>query len=180
MKTIRLIRGDDPILVSEAVTKAIDELVGDADRSLVLEELTESNYQHDDGNDLRALVDACGTPPFLTDYRVVVGREMGSFTKAADVASLVSYLESPLDTTRLLLVYEKAPSGSRIRNKRVSSEINTRVRQAEAAGAEGAENTEELAKMAIKRIDMAVAKGKMHKNTAARKKSRLLKRVRSN
>lgn len=113
MKTIRLIRGDDPVLVSEAVSAAIDELIGDADRSLVLEELTESNYQHDDAVDLRSLVDACGTPPFLTDYRVVVGREMGSFTKAADVVSLVTYLESPLDTTRLILVYEKAPSGTR-------------------------------------------------------------------
>jgi hypothetical protein len=113
VKTIRLIRGDDPVLVSEAVSKAIDELIGDADRSLVLEELTESNYQHDDAVDLRSLVDACGTPPFLTDYRVVVGREMGSFTTAADVASLVTYLESPLDSTRLLLVYEKAPGGTR-------------------------------------------------------------------
>lgn len=68
----------------------------------------------------------------------------------------------------------------RVRNKRVTSEINTRVRQAEAAGVAGAENTEELATAAIKRIDMAVTKGIVHKNTAARQKSRLLKRVRTN
>ena len=38
------------------------------------------------------LVDAAQTPPFLTDRRVVVGREIEMFTKAAQVAPLVDYL----------------------------------------------------------------------------------------
>lgn len=64
----------------------------------------------------------------------------------------------------------------RVRNKQVHSEVRTRTRAAvEAAGTD--EGPEAL-KAAIKRIDKAVAKGKIHKNTAARKKSRLIKHIR--
>ena len=42
--------------------------------------------------------------------------------------------------------------------------------------AEGAENATELTRLAIKRIDSAAAKGVIHKNAAARRKSRLMKK----
>jgi len=63
------------------------------------------------------------------------------------------------------------------RNKAVRSELKTRTKAAVAAAAEGAENAEDLARLAQKRIDMAAAKGVIHKNAAARKKSRLAKRL---
>ncbi|HLT16261.1 MAG TPA: 30S ribosomal protein S20 [Acidimicrobiales bacterium] len=63
------------------------------------------------------------------------------------------------------------------RNKAVRSEVKTRTKAAVAAAAEGADNAEELARAAQKRIDMAAAKGVIHKNAAARKKSRLAKRL---
>lgn len=66
----------------------------------------------------------------------------------------------------------------RQRNRAVRSEIITRTRTAEAAAEQGdATETAEAARMAIKRIDKAASKGVLHPNTAARKKSRLMKRL---
>jgi small subunit ribosomal protein S20 len=61
------------------------------------------------------------------------------------------------------------------RNKAVKSELKTRVKTATAAA--GAENSEELLRVAVKRLDMAAAKGVIHKNQAARRKSRLMKKL---
>ena len=63
------------------------------------------------------------------------------------------------------------------RNKGVRSELKTRVRNAVAATEEGADDVEELARLAISRIDRAASKGVIHRNAAARRKSRLAKRV---
>ena len=63
------------------------------------------------------------------------------------------------------------------RNKAVRSELKTRTKVAAAAAAEGAENAAELTRLAIKRLDMAAAKGVIHKNAASRKKSRLMKKL---
>ena len=61
----------------------------------------------------------------------------------------------------------------RQRNKAVRSELKTREKQAVTAE----DNTEDAFRLAQKRIDQAVTKGVLHKRTAARKKSRLAKRV---
>jgi small subunit ribosomal protein S20 len=63
------------------------------------------------------------------------------------------------------------------RNKAVRSELRTRTKVAAAAVAEGAENAQELTRLAIKRLDMAAAKGVIHKNAASRRKSRLMKKA---
>ena len=65
----------------------------------------------------------------------------------------------------------------RTRNRAVRSELNTREKA--AVDAVGTESEAETLRLAIKRIDKAAAKGMLHKNTAARKKSRLVARVRS-
>ena len=65
----------------------------------------------------------------------------------------------------------------RLRNRTVRSEIHTRTKAAVAAAETGEESAERL-QAAIRRIDTAVSKGVLHKNTAARQKSRLVKRVR--
>lgn len=62
------------------------------------------------------------------------------------------------------------------RNKGVRSELKTRTKLAATAAVEGAENAAELTRLAVKRIDMAAAKGVIHKNAAARRKSRLMKK----
>ena len=64
---------------------------------------------------------------------------------------------------------------ARERNRAVKSEIRTRAKT--AVSAVGTENEESSLRLAVKRIDMAAAKGIIHKNTAANKKSGLMKRI---
>ena len=61
------------------------------------------------------------------------------------------------------------------RNRAVRSELKTRVKQAEAAV--GTDESDAAIRVAVKRIDSAASKGIIHKNTAARRKSRLMKRI---
>ena len=63
------------------------------------------------------------------------------------------------------------------RNKAVRSELKTRTKAVIKGADEGAENLVELARAAQKRIDKAATKGVIHPNAAARKQSRLAKRV---
>lgn len=65
----------------------------------------------------------------------------------------------------------------RVRNKAVRSELNTRTRRAVEAAEAGDPDLELFTKAAIRRIDSAVAKGVLHKNTGARKKSRLVRQL---
>jgi len=64
----------------------------------------------------------------------------------------------------------------RARNRAVRSELKTREK-AVVATAEAGEDTDELVRAAQKRLDMAAQKGVIHKNEAARRKSRLIARV---
>ena len=64
-----------------------------------------------------------------------------------------------------------------VRNKAVRTELKTRTKAAVTAATEGADNAEELTRLAIKRIDKAASKGVIHKNAAARRKSRLMKKA---
>ena len=64
---------------------------------------------------------------------------------------------------------------ARERNKAVKSEIRTRTKNAVVAA--GTENEETALRAAVKRIDKAAAKGVIHKNQAANKKSGLMKRI---
>ncbi|MDO4833362.1 MAG: 30S ribosomal protein S20 [Clostridia bacterium] len=60
------------------------------------------------------------------------------------------------------------------RNKSASTALKTAIKKANAAIEANAENKDELVKAAIKKIDQAQAKGILHKNNAARKKSALV------
>jgi len=64
----------------------------------------------------------------------------------------------------------------RLRNKAVRTELKTRTRNAMEA-AESGEDLAEAAAAAMKRIDKAADQGVLHPNTAARRKSRLQKRL---
>jgi DNA polymerase-3 subunit delta len=97
---VHLVRGDDPGLVRDAVHRLVDELVGDDDRSLAVEELAGDDYS------IGTLVDAAQTPPFLTERRVVVARDAHRFSSADAVLPLVRYLDDPLATTALVVVWE--------------------------------------------------------------------------
>ncbi|MBI4857617.1 MAG: 30S ribosomal protein S20 [Acetobacterium sp.] len=63
---------------------------------------------------------------------------------------------------------------SRLRNKMVKTNLKTTVKKFDLAVTEGnVEAAQEAYRLASKKIDMAVTKGVLHKNTAARKKSTL-------
>jgi small subunit ribosomal protein S20 len=64
------------------------------------------------------------------------------------------------------------------RNKAVRSELKTRLKNAVAAAQDGsAEDTVAAGRLAQKRLDKAAAKKVIHKNAAARRNSRLAKRL---
>jgi small subunit ribosomal protein S20 len=62
------------------------------------------------------------------------------------------------------------------RNKAVRSELKTRVKTARTALDGGTEDATEAVRLAQKRLGKAGAKGRIHKNQAARRTSRLMRR----
>jgi len=62
------------------------------------------------------------------------------------------------------------------RNQATRSELKTRVKAARTAVDAGAENADDAVRNAQKRINKAAAKGRIHKNQAARRTSRLMRR----
>lgn len=73
----------------------------------------------------------------------------------------------------------KTSEKRRIRNASQKSSLRSAVKAVESAAANKDEQAKDLLHAAIKRLDKAVTKGLLHKNTAARKKSRLTKRINS-
>jgi small subunit ribosomal protein S20 len=63
----------------------------------------------------------------------------------------------------------------RVRNKGVRSEMKTRTKSALASV--GTDGEAEALRIAIKRIDKSAASGVIHKNQAANRKSRLMRRA---
>jgi DNA polymerase-3 subunit delta len=110
-----LVKGSDPSLRDRVVADLVVELLGADDPTLALEEITipgRATVGDDsevpagaEGRDVAvaALLNAVGSPPFMTEHRVVVVRDTGALT-AADVDGIVRYLDDPLDTTILVFV----------------------------------------------------------------------------
>jgi DNA polymerase-3 subunit delta len=109
---VYLVKGSDEVIARDAVRDIVHALLGDRDASLTVEEVGRAQHQPSEAGtpSLSALVDAAQTPPFLTDRRIVVGRDLDVFTRADQVAPLVAYLADPLPTTHLVLAW----SGGRI------------------------------------------------------------------
>lgn len=94
---VHLVTGDDESIVRSKVLDLVNQLVGDGDRSLMVDEFDGDEYE------VAAVVDASQTMPFLSDQRVVVARNVGRFT-AEELPPLLAYLSNPLDSTQLVLV----------------------------------------------------------------------------
>ena len=71
----------------------------------------------------------------------------------------------------------KVNEKANIANSQAKSAMRTTVKKAENAVAANAENAQELLQAAYKSLDKADSKGLIHKNAAARKKSRLAKKA---
>ena len=96
VQAVYLIKGDDPALLSEELSGLIERLVGERSADLTVQDIPEDAEPG-------AVIDACQTPAFLTDRRVVVVRGAGRF-RADEVEPLIAYLTSPMPTTCLVLV----------------------------------------------------------------------------
>jgi DNA polymerase-3 subunit delta len=92
-----LVEGDDPVLVADRTRALIAELLQGADAALAVEDFSGEEV------DLAAVADACRTPPFLADRRVVVVRDVGA-RSTEELAPILAYLEDPSPSTALVLV----------------------------------------------------------------------------
>ena len=63
------------------------------------------------------------------------------------------------------------------KNKAVRSALKTRIKQADRAALGSAEDTADQVRRAVKALDKAAAKGIIHKNQAANRKSKLMRRI---
>ncbi len=71
----------------------------------------------------------------------------------------------------------KVIAAKTLRNKSLNSSLKTSIKKANAAIDNNVNEKSEVVKVAVKKIDQAVSKGILHKNTAARKKSKLVKKL---
>ena len=110
---VHLVVGDDPRFRADATRALVAELLADDDPSLALEEFTLAARADAGEGDAapagdgppvvdRALSSA-STPPFGTERRVIVIREVGAMS-AADADAVARYLADPCPTTALVLV----------------------------------------------------------------------------
>ena len=82
----------DEALISIELTRLVEELVGDADRDLVVDEIDCADSQ----TDLSRLMDALTTMSLFMDRRVVIVRNLHE-VKAADVDTVVTALDATID-----------------------------------------------------------------------------------
>ena len=65
----------------------------------------------------------------------------------------------------------------RLHNRSIKSLVRTQITKARNAISTGDENSEEAVRRAVSELDRAAKKGVIHRNNAARRKSRLMKRL---
>lgn len=104
---VYLVRANDAALRNEALQALVHELVGDGDAGLMVED-----FDYNEDVDPGAIVDAARTPPFLTDRRVVVARDVTNHPTDA-LNAIIAYLDDPSPTTSLVLVAAIGDSGAK-------------------------------------------------------------------
>ena len=109
---VHLVVGDDPRFRADATKALITELLGSDDPSLALEEFSlapradagDADTAAGDGPPIvTGALSSASTPPFGTERRVIVIREVGSMG-ASDAEAVARYLADPCPTTALVLV----------------------------------------------------------------------------
>ena len=100
--------------------------------------------------------------PWHVSYRIPADDLLELTIRDNDVANIKSQIKR-----------NRQNETRRLRNKAVRSELKTREK-AVLAAADAGEPTEELLRLAQKRLDSAASKGVIHRNEAARRKSCLL------
>jgi small subunit ribosomal protein S20 len=88
-----------------------------------------------------------------------------------------TFQEAMLANTRSAIKRIRSNERKRVRNRIIRSRARSAV--ATAKSAEKAETKEAAIRTAIRELDLAASKGVIHKNNAARRKSRLLRELNS-
>ena len=122
--TVVLVQGTDPSLRDREVQRVVDDLLGDVDRSFALDDHTVESRRRggasaeadDNGDDdgggsgaslelpaFAAIVNALQSPPFMTECRVVVVREIGNLT-GEQARWVAEWIAEPLPGVHLVLV----------------------------------------------------------------------------
>jgi DNA polymerase-3 subunit delta len=94
------VTGDDDAMIAGEVRLVLEELLGDRDAGLVVEEVAGLGGEE---LDVGAVIDAYTTPPFLVDRRIVVVRDAGRLDKDG-AARLAAALDPPPPDAALVLV----------------------------------------------------------------------------
>jgi DNA polymerase-3 subunit delta len=116
---VYLVKGGDPILRDRELARLLEELVGDEDRTLLVEEYTvpaKASAAHAGADEdapvedvagaapiVAGVVNAAQSPPFMTSKRIVVVRDYEALPADA-VAPIVAMLGDLLDTTDVVFV----------------------------------------------------------------------------
>jgi len=95
-----VVTGEDDAMIANEVRLVLDELVGDRDPSLVVEEVATLGGEE---LDVGRIIDAYTTPPFLIDRRIVVVRDAGRID-AEGAKRLLAALDSPPPDAAVILV----------------------------------------------------------------------------
>lgn len=161
MGAVHVVRGTDPTLRAQALGELLDTLVGDEDRSLVLEQITvPARRTEGDGTGREAepaapvaatIVNAAQSPPFMTSRRIVVVHDYEQLS-AAEAEPVAAVLDDLLDTTVMVFV---AGGG------RVAKRLGDTLKGAETIGPTSEKTSEVLAE-AIERAGIEM------RNDAAR------------
>jgi DNA polymerase III subunit delta len=145
---LTVVRGEDPVLRSDVVSGLVDELLAGADRSLALDDLEietrGSEDDRDDDSDEREGVDlsvverimvALASPPFLTERRVVVVRNVGGLSKS-QCEMIVAQFEDPTPGVSVILEHRGGRMPSPLEKFMKAHKLTAVVPEAERVAAE--------------------------------------------
>lgn len=152
-----LVKATDPVLRSRAAHALVEELVGDEDRTLVVEEFTVPSKTRGGGDEdsgpptdegaripiVAAIVNAAESPPFMTSRRIIVVRDFEQLT-ADESGPLAAVVADPLETTVLVFV---AGGG------RAPKSLLDALKDAEVVGPDS-EKTSDVLAAELERVDL--------------------------
>ena len=97
--------GDEQNARMKECNIVVDEILGEQDRSLALESFDLSDVSDEQGREqlIDAAISSLMSPPFLTDCRVVIIRDIGAATKE-NIEPLVKYFANPTETSHLIMI----------------------------------------------------------------------------